>query len=79
LKSSAARPQALSITELGGRPMERLWGSRAFADARNAPTVDDEITLVVRGTPWLVSGDLSGVSVAGVKQRPFPEAARPAR
>lgn len=78
LKTSAANAKPLTVTQVGGRGVARPWGSRNWADERNASVSEKELTLVVRGTPWLVSGDLSGVTFGSVKQRPYPEATRAA-
>ena len=76
LKSDRANANPGTMAQVGGTLVERPWGSRNWPGERNAPIVADELTLVVRGTPWIVSGDLSGVTVGGVTRRPFPEAAR---
>jgi hypothetical protein len=76
LKTSNASPKPLSLTQAGGRTVQRPWGSRNWAGERNAKVVENEVTLAIRGTPWIVAGDLAGVTVSGVTQRPFPEATR---
>jgi len=76
LRTSAASPKPLLISEVGRRPVERPWGSRHWADERNAPGMPRDLDITVRGTPWLLMGDLAGVTLTGVKQRPFPEATR---
>jgi hypothetical protein len=76
LKSSRSNPEPVSLMQLGAPAVQRPWGSRDWPGQRNAPVLGDHLTLVVRGTPWIVSGDLSGVTVSGVTRRPFPEATR---
>jgi len=76
LKSSGANSKPVSIMPVGGRGVERPWGSRDWAGEKTAPAVGNELTLVVRGTPWIVSGALTGVTVTGVTRRPFAEATR---
>ena len=41
---------------------------------RAAPVEPNQLELVVRETPWLITGDLGGVTVVEVKRREFPEA-----
>jgi hypothetical protein len=56
--------------------VDRPWGARNWADERNPAAMPDRIELTVRSTPWLVSGNLARVSVAGVKKREFAENTR---
>lgn len=76
LKAPQANPKPLTLKQVGGGGVERPWGTRNWAEEKGAPVLGGEMTLVVRGAPWLVAGDLSGVTVSGVRQRPFPEASR---
>ena len=79
LQAGAANPRPLLLQEVGGDAVERPWGARQWAEDRKAPAIADRLELVVRGMPWLVSGDLRSVTVAAVKARPFAEASRPVR
>jgi hypothetical protein len=74
LKGTSPIPTALTVAKLGGRAVSRAWGARAWADERPAVVAVDELVLTVRGCPWIVGGDLAGVTVAGVKRRVFPDA-----
>ena len=76
LKSSRSNPAPVSMTQVGAPAVERPWGSRDWPGQSKAPVVGDQLTLVIRGTPWIVSGDLSGVTATAVTRRPFPEATR---
>lgn len=77
LRTSAPNAKPVTMQEVGARAVERPWGSRNWPEERNAPVLRDQLEIVVRDTPWLVSGDLSSVTVSGVKQRQFTEANRP--
>ena len=76
LKTSAPSPKPLQCAEVGSRGIDRPWGVRNWADERNAAAQQDSLDLTVRSTPWLISGELSQVSVSGVKRREFAEATR---
>ena len=77
LKTPRSSPRAVSVREVGRPAIDREWGSRDWPETRgNAPVAADQLDLVVRGMPWLISGDLDGATVAGVKRREFPEASR---
>jgi hypothetical protein len=77
LKTKEANPAPISICEAGRKPIQRAWGSRDWADTRrNAPSVPDQLEITVREMPWLISGDLDGVTVTGVKRREHAEASR---
>ena len=78
LKSSAVKPLPVTLNEAGGRTFERIWGSRNWAEEPHAKVQADQLEITVRGTPWLISGDLSAVRVSAIKRRPFPELNRPA-
>ena len=69
LKTAAANPKALSVAKVGARPFEREWGGRDWPGVRGARAVPDEMSLTVRGTPWLLSGDLSAVTVVKATPR----------
>jgi hypothetical protein len=76
LESHRPEPQPLLLTLVGSGSMQRPWGARDWAGSRGAAIDKTHIELTVRGVPWLVTGDLDGVTVAGVKRRDFPEAQR---
>lgn len=79
LSAPAQGRRPVRLREVGRSEIERPWGSRSWADGRNAAARPNEIDLAVRETPWLVSGELDGVSVTGVKKRERPEALRGAQ
>jgi len=86
LRTKATQPKPVLIREAGRVAFEREWGTRDWVAERcasghcrgiaDAPLVPDQLTLVVRDMPWLITGDLSGVSVTGVQRREFPELKR---
>jgi hypothetical protein len=67
---------ALTVEQVGGRSIARQWGNRNWTAGREGQTSADTLQFVAGRTPWLLRGDLSGVSFAGVTRREFPEAAR---
>ncbi len=69
LKAEGANPQPLRLGEVGGPVIERPWGARSWTENPEAPARGGEIEIVVRGTPWLVTGNLAGVTVNGVTRR----------
>lgn len=73
LRNPAMHTKPLLVAPAGQRAFERPWGTRNWAEERGARGRQDAIDLAVRGTPWLVSGDLSSVAVESVKRRPFAE------
>ena len=80
LKTSRSNPGAVSVREVGRKAIMREWGSRDWVETRgNAPIAPNQLDIVVRGAPWLISGDLEGASVSGIKRREFPEATRSAQ
>jgi hypothetical protein len=76
-----SRPDAepVSIREVGREAIQREWGARNWATEKGAPVKPNELSIAVRETPWLVIGNMEGVTVTGVERREFPESARPAR
>jgi hypothetical protein len=76
LRSATSPPPPVTIAEVGRRAVQRDWGTREWDAARRAPVVPNELTVVVRGMPWLITGKLEGVTVTGVRRREFPEATR---
>jgi hypothetical protein len=74
------RPDAppLAVWEAGRAAFQRAWGSRNWAEARGAAEVaPDQLDVVVRGMPWLITGALDGASVVSVKRREAAEQSRP--
>lgn len=79
LETARTNPPAVRVGEVGRKAIQREWGSRDWVGAHgNAPTLPGRLDLTVRGTPWLISGDLDGVNVAATRRREWPESSRPA-
>ncbi len=76
LRSKARNPGPVLVQRVGGVPLKRSWGSRSWAEERRAPLRPGDLELTARGTPWLVTGDLQGVTPIGVKRRELPEGNR---
>jgi hypothetical protein len=70
LHTGSADPQPVSIREVGREPIQREWGR---------PGKPKELSLTVRQNPWLVIGNMEGVTVTGVTRREFAESTRPVR
>ena len=76
-KTTAESPAPVSIREAGRKAIQRAWGSRGWADTRHdTPSVPNQLNIVVRGMPWLITGDLDGVTLSEVKRRERSEASR---
>lgn len=76
----APRPDAppLTVREAGRTPFQREWGTRNWTESRGtAAATPDQLDLVVRGMPWLITGSLEGASVVSVKRREAAELSRP--
>lgn len=76
----APRPDAppLTVREAGRTPFQREWGTRNWTESRGtAAAAPDQLDLVVRGMPWLITGSLEGASVVSVKRREAAELSRP--
>lgn len=69
LKAAGAGPKPLRLGEAGGRAIERPWGARNWVDDHTSGQIPNQMDVVVRGAPWLLSGDLAGVTVSGVQRR----------
>lgn len=63
-------PKRLMIHQLGHRPYESAWGFRDWVGRKNE-FVSDRLSIVVGPRPFLISGDLAGVSVLQTIPRPF--------
>jgi len=61
-------PKRLMIQELGHKPYESGWGFRDWVD-RKSEFISERLSIVVGPRPFLVSGDLAGVSVIQTVQR----------
>ena len=63
-------PKRLMIQKLGHRPYESAWG---FCDwvAKKGEFISDRLSIVVGSRPFLISGDLAGVSVLQTISRSF--------
>ena len=53
----------VTIHQLGHRPYRSAWGYRDWV-GRRSEFAADRLSLVVGPRPWLMGGDLTGVSVA---------------
>ena len=76
LKTAAPDPRPLRCAPVGARGVDRPWGVRNWADERSAPVQMDSLNLTVRSTPWLITGELSKVTVTAVTKREFAEGTR---
>ncbi len=63
-------PKRLMIQQLGHRPYESSWGFRDWVGRKNE-FVSDRLSIVVGPRPYLISGDLAGVSVMQTIPRTF--------
>jgi hypothetical protein len=75
LRSSRPQPEPVTVREVGRGSMERTWGGRN-GEGRDAAAAPDRIDLVVRETPWIITGNLADVTVTEVRRREFPELIR---
>lgn len=79
LRSGTTNPPPLEFQEVGQGSGKRPWGSREWVGDRDASVKPDELSFVVRETPWLIRGNLGSVTVSGVTRREFPETLRGAQ
>lgn len=63
-------PKRLMIQKLGHRPYESSWGFRDWV-GRKGEFISDRISIVIGPRPFMVSGDLAGVSVLQTIPRLF--------
>jgi len=63
-------PKRLMIQQLGHRPHESSWGFRDWV-GRKGKFISDRLSIVVGPRPFLISGDLAGVSVLETISRSF--------
>ncbi|MFA5205216.1 MAG: sugar-binding protein [Lentisphaeria bacterium] len=79
LQTDRSQPTPLLLQKVGtGVPVRRAWGTPAWLDEAKAA---NRMVVTVTETPWLLSGDLRGVSVLpnGIRRQEFPEAKRPTK
>lgn len=75
LKTAQTNPSPVEFQKVGHAPVVRNWGSHAFLEKE--PFLADQLFVTVGETPWLITGDLSKVSVLPeVKLRLMPESNR---
>jgi len=73
LKNSI-KPNGLLKTFVAGyEPLERAWGMRDWVAKRDAPFLPDRFQFTAKSRPYMIMGDLSGVSIEKVKRIAFPE------
>ena len=75
IQTDPAKRFELTIREVGREPFRRSWGDKAWYDDKRTWN-ENQVSLIVRGNPWLIEGDLSAGKCAGVAKREFPEAKR---
>ncbi len=63
-------PKRLTIHRLGHRSYESAWGFRDWV-GRKGEFISDRLSIVVGSRPFLISGDLAGVSVLQTIPRTF--------
>jgi hypothetical protein len=63
-------PKRLMIQQLGHKPYESGWGFRDWV-GRKGKFISDRLSIVVGPRPFLISGDLAGVSVLQTIPRTF--------
>jgi hypothetical protein len=63
-------PKRLMIQQLGHKPYESGWGFRDWV-GRKGEFISDRLSIVVGSRPFLISGDLAGVSVLQTIPRTF--------
>ncbi len=63
-------PKRLMIQQLGHKPYESGWGFRDWV-GRKGEYISDRLSIVVGPRPFLISGDLAGVSVLQTIPRTF--------
>lgn len=71
---AAAAPVRARVS---GRPeFELPWGARAWADGPSAAAVPNQLQVVVRGAPMLLTGAPDAATVKGVRRREAAESTR---
>jgi len=76
LRKSGSPAGPLLLRKVGRGSINRMWGSRNWADDRKAEAKPNELQLVLGQTPWLIEGDMDGVALGGIVRREFPELLR---
>ena len=62
--------QGLLVQQLSHKPMEMRWGYRDWPGHKNSELEENQLSIVIGHRPYLIRGDLSGVSVADVLLKP---------
>ena len=75
LEAEPAKKFELTVRQVGREPFRRSWGDMVWYDDKRTWN-ENQVSFTVRGNPWLIEGDLSGVKCTGVVKREFPEAKR---
>jgi len=91
LRTSQPAPKPALVQLVGRKANLREWGTRDWVDPdpkcassqcwglADAPLVPQQLTVVVREMPWLVEGNLTGVTVTDIQRREFPDYTHPAQ
>jgi hypothetical protein len=82
LKCGRGDRASVLFQKVGSTAFERNWGAIGWPDSSDDPwtTRPDQLRLNLDETPWLVIGDLSGVTVdPKIVKREFPESERPTK
>lgn len=83
LRNTANRKAVLKCFLAGFPAEERNWGAREWVAKHpyrpdwQAPFFHEQFQFTVKGRPFIISGDLSGVEISKVIKNPFPESHRP--
>jgi hypothetical protein len=59
----------ITVGEAGREPVKRTWGDESSVEDPNLTSPDNEISLTVDETPWIIKGNLSNVRIAGIQFR----------
>ncbi len=78
-KNSAKEKTSLRCFLAGFAEQKREWGARDWVDKKTAPVMDDKLMVTVKGRPYIMRGDLSGLTVESVKRIEFPDLTKSAR
>lgn len=66
--------QVLTLQKLGHKPMKQSWGHRDWTQSKDRELNPQQLSVVIDHRPYLIKGDLNGVSIADVILRtPDPE------
>lgn len=78
LRNDASRPEPVSVRHAGSPACTREWGYLDWLQKRGGQVDPHQLSFLLNGMPLLLAGNLSGVKIAGVTKRQFPEKLRPA-